>query len=361
MHEAATEGAMATPDPAPRPVTAQRLTLGQSRRLGLGAPLPTRHAVPVQRSVDAAPLDLAPLARAPRAGDVETSAEKTAPIPATGDDEPVAPLGEAIAPLAGSMVQRQVGFAAGDGEPHAALPLARPAAASREVATPVANYPVQRVVATPMPSLFPRPAPTSTVPLAPERAPLLTTRRGGGSLDAGGDAGLDVAEPLPVQRLAAIPHADSPLSTRELDLYTQHQPPAYREVVSSPPMLPAPALPRSAALAPAVQRVTPEVQDFVAYSTFAMPPMAHAAQRSGSVIDAVPVQREVAAGEAPAPEPVAASAPAAGAGPAGGEGPAQSEKELDDLARKLHDRISLHLRRDLLIQRERAGMAIDLE
>jgi hypothetical protein len=40
--------------------------------------------------------------------------------------------------------------------------------------------------------------------------------------------------------------------------------------------------------------------------------------------------------------------------------PGQSEKELDELARKLYDRIRYHLRSELLIDRERAGVLTDL-
>lgn len=71
--------------------------------------------------------------------------------------------------------------------------------------------------------------------------------------------------------------------------------------------------------------------------------------------------------------PAAGSAPGAGgapggdAGPPGGGGaaiaapvPGQSEKELDELARKLYDRIRYHLRSELLIDRERAGVLTDL-
>jgi hypothetical protein len=80
--------------------------------------------------------------------------------------------------------------------------------------------------------------------------------------------------------------------------------------------------------------------------------------------EAPAVQREVVAGEvAPAPEAAAGSAAVATAASAGVEAAApsgQSDKDLDELARKLHDRISLRLRRDLLIERERAGLVTDL-
>jgi hypothetical protein len=55
----------------------------------------------------------------------------------------------------------------------------------------------------------------------------------------------------------------------------------------------------------------------------------------------------------------AAAAPAQSGGGSAGPAPA-SDKELDDLARKLYGRIRVHLRSDLLVERERAGMLIDL-
>lgn len=49
---------------------------------------------------------------------------------------------------------------------------------------------------------------------------------------------------------------------------------------------------------------------------------------------------------------------ASAAGAAGRAKP--SERELEDLARQLYDRIGRRLRRDLLVERERSGMAMDL-
>jgi len=54
------------------------------------------------------------------------------------------------------------------------------------------------------------------------------------------------------------------------------------------------------------------------------------------------------------------AAPAAGAGAIAGASPEQSDRDLDELARKLHDRISARIRYDLLVDRERAGMVTDL-
>src|SRR5438477_621667 len=59
------------PEPAAALVTAQRLTLGQSRRLGLGAPLSNPEASVVQRVVETPALDLAPPAHSARPDQAE--------------------------------------------------------------------------------------------------------------------------------------------------------------------------------------------------------------------------------------------------------------------------------------------------
>ncbi len=64
-----------------------------------------------------------------------------------------------------------------------------------------------------------------------------------------------------------------------------------------------------------------------------------------------PLQREGAGGGTSA-----ASGEAGAGAPAGGAIP---EAQLDDLARRLHDRISSRISRDLLVERERAGSLID--
>jgi len=212
---------------------------------------------------------------------------------------------------------------------------------------------VQRVVARPLPPVVPRPEAAPTVPIASERPPL---PRAAASLEVAHET----EEPVLVQRLAAVapgePHALlSPAGARQAS-----GPPTLREG-QAVPATPLRALPPLAPLAPAVQRVTSAAQDLVAYSPFATLPAPHTAQRATSAIDAA-AQREVAAGESAAPEPTVASAPVAApvAGPAASAAPGQSDKDLDELGRKLYDRISLQLRRDLLIQRERAGMVTDL-
>src|SRR5262249_1662734 len=121
---------------------------------------------------------------------------------------------------------------------------------------------------------------------------------------------------------------------------------------------PLPPLGPLAPPAPSVQRVAPAPQDFVAFSPFTTPAPA-SSQRPASAPGGAAGRAGAAGAAAPGAEPPAAPAPAAppAAGPEAAISPSgHSEKDLDELARKLHDRISLHLRRDLLIQRERAGM-----
>jgi hypothetical protein len=109
---------------------------------------------------------------------------------------------------------------------------------------------------------------------------------------------------------------------------------------------PLPPLARLGWNAPPVEVAGPVIQTFTGQGIPAGPAPAAAAMPEPTV------QRE---GEGVA----AAAAPAQSGG--GSAGPAAaSDKELDDLARKLYGRIRVHLRSDLLVERERAGMLIDL-
>jgi hypothetical protein len=68
------------------------------------------------------------------------------------------------------------------------------------------------------------------------------------------------------------------------------------------------------------------------------------------------------ASAAPGGEMVGGSAVpgSASATPAADAASGPTERELDDLARRLYDRIRLRLRRELIVDRERAGVLIDL-
>jgi len=267
-----------------------------------------------------------------------------------------------MAPAGGGTIQRAAAPGAGVAPPAGQLTLARPvagpAAAGPATAMPALQHAViQRVVATPLPPIYPRPAPAATAPIVAGRASLLTVRRAPDSPPMADDG----SDPVSVQRLPAVAGGELPDFALSAEPVQALAPAVYRGSMTAAAAHAPGALPPLAPLAPAVQRAPSTAQDFVAFSAFAPPLAHHTAHPVQSVIDA-PVQRELAAAESPAAveasAPVAAAAPGAGAGVAAS--PAQSDHELDELARKLHDRISLHLRRDLLIQRERAGLVTDL-
>ena len=350
--------------PAPetvRAVTAQRLSLGQSRRQGLGAPLPHRPpTVPVQRSVDVTQLDLAPPARTARADHVEAAAKAEVRAAKDDDDQPPAPAAERIAPITGAMVQRRDVTDASDVPPPAELILTpASAAAPFEASRAPDRAVIQRAVASPLPPLFSRPASAPTAPLVSDRPPLLIVRRASGPEEVA----TGVAQPVMVQRLPAVTPSEPAFGMPPSGIAPAALPTSYPEIATSTNTRSTPALPPLAPVVGTVQRVRPAASDFVAFSPFAAAPRSTTPMPPGSPLLISPVQREMAGGESPTPEPVVASAPvaaAASAGTAAAEAPGQSDKDLDELARKLHDRISLHLRRDLLIQRERAGMVTDL-
>lgn len=346
--------------PAPedvRPVTAQRLSLGQSRRLGLGAPLPHRPTpAAVQRSLDPTPLDLGTPVRIAPERHVEARPEVEVEAANHHEERSSAPAVEPIAPIAGGMVQRRAAPEADEVAPPAGLPRA-PAAAAAPAETRLApgRAVIQRAVASPLPPLLPRPASAPTAPLVSGRPPLVTVRPPSGSEDVGSGE----SQPVLVQRLPAVTPSEPALAMPPAGIGPAAVPASASPEIAAFSARSIRALPPLAPAIATVQRVHPSAQDFVAYSPFATTP---APISAGSAVPVAPVQREMAEGESPSPV-APASAPvaaAASAGAAAAEAGGQSEKELDELARKLHDRISLHLRRDLLIQRERAGMVTDL-
>jgi hypothetical protein len=95
-------------------------------------------------------------------------------------------------------------------------------------------------------------------------------------------------------------------------------------------------------------------------------PMSHAAPgadvAASSSFDSRVIARDVA--EVPAEgamlAPIQRAESAAESGVAPAPAPGGSEKDLDELARRLYDRIRLRLKRELLIDRERAGALTDL-
>jgi hypothetical protein len=88
-----------------------------------------------------------------------------------------------------------------------------------------------------------------------------------------------------------------------------------------------------------------------------VPVVARTATADATPFDLAPVQR---VDEAPAAAREGASgAGAAAPGDGGAPGSPAAEKDLDDLARRLYDRIGLRLRHELLVERERSGALVD--
>jgi hypothetical protein len=346
-------------------VTTQRLTLGQSRRLGLGAPMAPLSRAVVQRSSTGSPaLDSAATHLPARIE--EGNADPESPGAVIGSS----PSEASALPSARSVQRRSASGDIGDTASERADNLESTPVTDLRSSVPeiehssaaafglgVAASPapaVQRVLARSLPPLYaPPPGLRSpTVPLAPGRQPLQAGRAG---LEMALQAGpVPVAQPMSDRAAAAAirPHAPFVVSRREVSADSSPIP-------SLPPLrLPAPPMPvvqRMAARSDGatsanegVQGTVPAVSDLaVSGHDFAL-------------------QREITPGESPAPAPgtpEAAPAPAVSgpAAPTAGAMPSpQSAQELDELARKLYEPLSAQLRRDLLVERERAGMVTDL-
>lgn len=115
--------------------------------------------------------------------------------------------------------------------------------------------------------------------------------------------------------------------------------------------VPAGADPRTAALSTGLATVDSD-------GAIVFPGLAAHIAPMGETASATPVQREAAptTAEAPAASPGAGATPAGGAAPGAGDKPA----ELDELAKKLYERIRTRLKAELRLDRERAGLLTDL-
>jgi len=327
-------------------------------RLGLGAPLPHTPASNAEPGPPGpALLQLAPSPRPPRREIDGLAGMGNPPMEADAIQPAAAAAVELPARLADGVDAKVATSSHRAAEPVAQRALSGSAAAASTSAQPV----LQRAVARPLPPSLPLPPMAPAAPTIGARPGLLTVRR-----PAGEPAALasEAAVESPWRRLSAVttsaPPAEPAAGSR-----------AERSFEGNPransPLGAIAAAPSVQALsyrAPVVQRASGAPQDFVALSPFATPSTGSSSTQRAVAVDEPAVQREVAAGEAPDLGPGIAAGPAAEtAASVGGVAAAaagQSEKDLDDLARKLHDRITQQLRRDLLIQRERAGLVTDL-
>lgn len=388
------------------PVQRNALDAGQAtsmppRRVGLGAPLPgglpvqraspaTLHERPKRVPVQRRSLDDLPVARTPAritpepdalAGkedsDTRTSGEGTAP--AAVDTTPAAvltgsidvsrlaadgptgpdPVRVLIRPLAGrlepTVVQRSVRDTVDPDARGASAeplpghdPIVPPVQRSASALLPERGTPVTRL----------EHLPTGTVGLPPEAALTVARSVAANRLPPSGPIARSMTEPpaghqvpaiVPIQR-AARDEAVAPL--------VSWAPPVRAE---PPPLTLAGRRPDTQAPSVSdVQRTSEPSQ--VAHAPAAAPSMpvaSDAAVGPASALDTdagpdIAIQRASDDTAGSAPTPAATSIP--GGGPIAGA----SDKDLDELARRLYERIRRRLSRELLADRERAGLLTDL-
>jgi len=350
-----------------RPPVAQRLTLGQSRRLGLGPPLAAGNVPVLQRSTAITPPEAAPsprpLARPKPA--VESRSEpaqdqESDPLAAVSETVPSPDLSPAVqslseartpAPLAGLAM---LPVAARQSTSPIPLP---PPAVQRAAA---GDVPATQKPRSTQPEPLTAPPPSITVPLVSNRPPLPGGRSAISAPEAA-SAPFEFVDSAPIAQLmpvapGALESIPAP-SDRTQPALPRNAEPA-RTLIAAPAPEPPPLLMR-----PPVQRAMTAPQEASAEPAHArFEPAFFAVSTLAGGAQQVQVQRQPAAAEVPMTAPAAAEAPAGTApAPTAGAAPAhESEKDLDELARKLHDRISARIRYDLLVDRERAGMLTDL-
>jgi hypothetical protein len=370
-HEAPTSAVPAEPEPEEEPA-ADDLEVVAAQRLAADAPPPVDAAplpvVPVQRvEVEPAargPERLAPAAPGPLpVAPVQRRAEAD-PEPETEPalEEPEAPaepvaqtLPEASVPSVHPLVPaRRTGAispASVDGTvapPPLAMPLA-PRSAPEPAPLPVVS---RRLAGTPTPA-----APPAAMPGMP-------------ALPLVGDRPLAVSTAAPAETLAGT----TPAPTLWLPLAAA-DPVVQRLADAAPGAAPAwsarsTAEAASAALAPVARVARPVAQSMAAAQPApAQPlpadlpylPVATARPSDEPVAQRAPDPAPYLAIEVPIIQRAdeAAPAPASGGTATGGATP-HSDKELDELARQLYDRLRSRLRLELLVDRERAGLITDL-
>ncbi len=363
---ASAQAAPETPTALPASqVTTQRLTLGQSRRLGLGAPMAPSSRAVVERTSRGSP-GLDPIA-AHFPARIE---ERNADPEAHGAVISAGPPGAAALPWARSVQRRAASGDIGDAASERLDNLESAQVTDLRVNVPEIDHSpaaalgvgivaspaptVQRVLARSLPPLYaPPPGLRSpTVPLAPSRQPLQAGRTG---LEMARQAGpIPVAQPMPDRAVVTAIRPPAPFGVSMREGLADSSP-----YPSPPPLiLPAPPMPVVQRMSARYGGATPTAEVLEATAP-AVPDLAVTGHN-------FVLQREITPGESPTPAagtPEAAPAPVASvpAGPTAGAVPSpQSAQELDELARKLYEPLSAQLRRDLLVERERAGMVTDL-
>jgi len=374
QESAVAEAAITTSATAP---LAQRLTLGQSRRLGLGAPLTPSAVAALQRSSPPSPaMDLPPRERQTPAVESKPEFEQRSEpehfstvdaVVQRGILAPAADRGGGLSPL--PVVRKRAESSGGSSEsqgltqpltPEVQTAMTKSAQAQLMPGVAVAAAPsVQRVMATSLPPLYSRPAPAAvTAPLVASGQPILASRS---TVQPARDGTPQVGVQLMPDSRAALEKLPTPTEQVQAALpWIPATPGGFaatlqpRSHLFTPPS-PAPSL----SVPPFAQRIIAPAEPASPTPMTLAPPMLVGPMLATTGAH-VPVQLQVDGGESPSP-PAAVAPSTSAAAPSAGALPAHdSEKDLDELARRLHDRISARIRYDLLVDRERAGMVTDL-
>jgi len=336
-----------TPPTAPVVHAVQRIDAEPLGALDLPlapATAPPPSAVEAEPDVPTPPPTIASAGPPPAPAWPEPLAAPDAPLPVVADVASAAPAAPAGPP--------QQARPASSG-PAPAGPVGPAAAAS----APVPALVVSRRVAVPAGT----PAAASAAPARAEAAitlPLVGSRPLALASEA---APAPPAEPLVVARsLEAAPAAPAPLLVAPV---ARDEPALSLPMAMPLAVAPAAATATAAAMGPTTAPVWPVVQaSREPVGTGESPLAAPVVAQMPEAVVAQPMPAEIVpAFAAPADVPVQraddGAAPASG-GPGGAGG--HSDKELDDLARQLYDRLRSRLRMELLVDRERAGLITDL-
>jgi hypothetical protein len=367
------------PAPSPPARTAEpigsapRLTIGQARRLGLGAPVvsgPVMGSTPAFRDLVAtqrSPATIAPsaagttpihgpeLQRAPEPSTPDMPLV-SGPAQATGEDVGTAPAG--LRPAASITVHAEPML------PVIARPIAAPIERqAADTGAPIVSAQPLRARVQRAPLTLPMPAPASGSS-AGAAAPMPATSGAPVKVHRDGEAG-QLSTALDARSFTHggeifLPASHGPLTSgtgkallaHELTHVTQQ-----RRLGSS---LPGEETPQGKSLE----------ADAVAAERSPQMPLAApssgpgAASAAGHAMTPTPTaaahgpspQRAPAGGGSPAPQATGSASSSSG----GGSGHTHNEQELEVLAHQLYHRIGRHLRRELLVDRERVGFALDL-
>ncbi len=367
-------------EPASARPDGPRLTIGQARRLGLGAPI-------LGRPIESGATALTSVGRSAPDSPGRQAQPATPPAPAGVQRAPVEPLDlplatGAVPSTAGNDAQAATrpvppaaGGLAGETPPVAAVPVRASAPASHAMPRPLRS-------AGPIVSAQPLRTGVQRAPLTlPQRAandaaasdralPAAVTPAAAGpvKIHRGHDAA-QLSEALDARSFTHggeifMPDRHGPLDAGRGKALLAHELTHVSQQRRFGSSLPAEHTSRGRALeAEAVAAERAPEMTLVSPTPGASRPAADPVERAAAVPDPI-LPESSTNGRGPGLATAPQRAPAIGGearrptAPGGGQG--HSEQELEVLAHQLYQRIGRHLRRELLVDRERSGFALDL-